>query len=82
MGEFDALAAEIYKDKVRRARLATPEEKFCAGQELFEMAAQFTLAGISQQYPGTDEATRLQHLRKRLALADVLERRSALGEAQ
>jgi hypothetical protein len=36
-GAFDALAAEIYKDKVRRARLATPEEKLLAGEELLPL---------------------------------------------
>ena len=82
MGEFDALAAEIYKDKVRRARLTSPEEKFSAGQELFDFACQFSLSGIESQQPQTSHRERLQILRRRLILADKMERGSALGEAQ
>lgn len=64
---YAALADEIYRDRVIRARRAPPEEKILAGQRLFESACRITLAGIRNQNPGlTDEQCR-QILRDRLA---------------
>ncbi|HEY5892749.1 MAG TPA: hypothetical protein VIT91_05905 [Chthoniobacterales bacterium] len=76
MGEFDALAEAIYKDKVRRARAMSPEEKLLAGQELFDFACKFTLAGIAVQHPEADEDERFRLLRQRLALGEKLDRLS------
>lgn len=82
MGEFDALAAEIYKDKVRRARLASPDEKLLAGQEMFDFACKLTLAGIDQQHPGASETERREHLQRRLKISEMLQRKQAFGVAQ
>lgn len=64
---YTALADEIYRARVVRARNASPEEKILAGQRLFEAACEITLAGIRDQNPAfTDEQCR-QILRDRLA---------------
>jgi len=52
--EIDALADEIYRDKVLRARAEDPAEKFLDGLRLFEEALKFTRAGVAMQL-GTDD---------------------------
>jgi hypothetical protein len=64
---YAALADEIYRDRVIRARSAAPEEKILAGQRLFESACRITLAGIRNQNPGLSEEQCRQILRDRLA---------------
>ena len=62
-----ALADEIYRERVIRARNAAPEAKILAGQRLFESACEITLAGIRDQNPGITEEQCRQILRDRLA---------------
>ena len=75
-GEFDALAEEIYRDRVFRARRTPPEEKFLAGEELFDYACSITLAGIRHQFPSATEPECQAILASRLALREKMERPS------
>lgn len=72
---YAALADEIYRERVIRARNTPPEAKFLAGEELFEYACWITLAGIRNQNPGfTDEDCR-RELERRLELRKRMEKR-------
>jgi hypothetical protein len=73
---YAALADELYRERVLRARMTPPEQKFLAGEELFEWACSITLAGIRDQFPDADEAERLRILEQRLALREKMERQS------
>jgi hypothetical protein len=64
---FAALADELYRERVLRARQTPPEEKILAGQALFEYACEITLAGIRNQFQGQTEEQYRDILRKRLA---------------
>ena len=63
---YAALADEIYRERVERARRAAPEDKILAGQRLFESACEITLAGIRDQNPGLSEDQCRAMLRERL----------------
>ena len=69
MESIKELADEIYRERVLRARRTPIEQKILAGPELFELACEFTRAGIRHQNPGVDEARVEAMLRERLALA-------------
>jgi hypothetical protein len=69
MESIKELADEIYRERVLRARRTPIEQKILAGPELFELACEFTRAGIRHQNPGVDEAQVEAMLRERLALA-------------
>jgi len=72
---YAALADEIYRERVIRARNTPPEKKFLAGEELFEYACWITLAGIQNQNPSfTDEDCR-RELERRLELRKRMEKR-------
>ena len=64
---YATLADEIYRERVIRARRASPEEKILAGQRLFESACEITLAGIRDQNPDITEEQCKKILRDRLA---------------
>ena len=64
---YTALADAIYRERIIRARNASPEEKILAGQWLFEAACEITLAGIRDQNPAITEEQCRQILRDRLA---------------
>lgn len=74
MGDFDAMADEIYAERVRRAREMSPEQKLVAGEELFAYACRITAEGIAAQFPDTTPEQRLEILRARLALRKRMER--------
>tara|TARA_R110002096_G_scaffold4493_6_gene20807 strand:- start:17482 stop:17745 length:264 start_codon:yes stop_codon:yes gene_type:complete len=57
--EIDNLAAEIYRDKVLRAREQDPCEKFLDGFRLFESALAFTEAGVASEL-GTQDPNAIQ----------------------
>ncbi|MDB6108955.1 MAG: hypothetical protein JWR69_705 [Pedosphaera sp.] len=63
-----ALADELYRERVVRARHTPPEQKVLAGQRLFESACLITLAGIRNQFPGQPEERYQEIPRERLAL--------------
>lgn len=64
---YAALAEEIFRERVERARVMPGDQKLLAGQELFESACEITLAGIRHQFPGHSEEHYREVLRKRLA---------------
>jgi hypothetical protein len=72
--EFAPLIDELYKEEVLEARKMSPEEKFLAGEELFKMACEVTLAGIRNENPGATEAECQQILEERLRLGEWLQR--------
>lgn len=72
--EFAPLMDELYREEVRDARRMTAEEKFLAGEELFEYACSITMAGIQSQNPGWDPKTCRRELERRLELGERLER--------
>ena len=67
------LVDALYADKVRRARAMSEEQRFQAGPELFDMACEWTKAGIRMDHPSAKDAEVLDLLRRRLALAERLE---------
>lgn len=72
---FAALADQIYRERVIRARNTPPEDKFLAGEELFEYACWITLAGIQHQYPDFTDADCRRELERRLELRKRMEQR-------
>lgn len=60
--------------KVRQARRMSARAKLLAGFELFEEACAWSLAGIAAQNPGASESEKRRELRRRLELADRLNR--------
>jgi len=79
MSEFAPLIRELYREEVLRARQMSAEEKFAAGQELFEMACAFTLAGIKAEHPAATPQRWQELLRERLALGERLQWANARG---
>ncbi|MCW5553281.1 MAG: hypothetical protein KIS67_14115 [Verrucomicrobiae bacterium] len=73
---YSSLADEIYRGKVLRARATSPEDKFLAGEELFEYACSITLAGIQSQNPEFTEDDCRRELKRRLKLRERMERQS------
>ena len=69
------LVDELYRDRVRRARAMTADEKLAAGPALFEYACEITMDGIRQQHPQADETDVRRILAERLALRRKLEER-------
>lgn len=67
------LADAIYRDRVRRARLQSIEEKLLAGAELFVYATSVARAGICHDNPTwTPEQIRAE-LRRRMELSKRLD---------
>ena len=65
MDAIKELAADIFRERVLRARAMDPTEKFLAGQRLFEMACQVTMDGIREDFPDADEERVREILRQR-----------------
>jgi hypothetical protein len=72
--EFQPLIDQLYREEVLEARSMSPEEKFLAGEELFEYACSITLAGIRNQNPGFSEEECHRELERRLELQARMER--------
>jgi len=71
---FTPLIDDLYRERVIRARRTSPEEKFLAGEDLFEWACSITLAGIRNENPEfSDEACKCE-LDRRLELRERMER--------
>lgn len=64
---YAALAEDIYRNRVLRARKMSADEKLWAGEELFEYACSITLGGIRHQFPNYSEADCRAELDRRLA---------------
>ena len=71
---FAPLIDELYRERVIRARRTSPEEKFLAGEELFEWACSITLAGIRNENPEFSEEDCKRELERRLELREKMER--------
>ena len=67
------LIEELYREELLEARAMSPEEKFFAGQQLFEAACRITLAGIHNQFPEASEERCREILKERLELRRKLE---------
>ena len=68
------LADAIYRDRVRRAREMSPNQKLVDGPELFDYACRITMAGIRHQFPDASEQRVLEILCERIELQRRLER--------
>jgi hypothetical protein len=71
--EFQALADELYRERVLRARRRSPEERILDGPRLFDYACAITLSGLRHEMPNATEAELRLALRRRLELADRLD---------
>jgi hypothetical protein len=69
------LIADIYTEKVRRARQTPPEEKLLVGAELYELARSFSMAGVSAENPGASEERLREAFQRRLRIARLLDER-------
>lgn len=67
VGKGDAPYADLYCERVLRARQMSGEAKALAGQRLFEAACEITLLGIRDQNPHLTDAECRRLLRERLA---------------
>lgn len=64
---------ELFLESVLQARESSVGTKILCGVELFDLACEFSKAGIRMQYPEADEPLVLDLLRQRLDLARRLE---------
>lgn len=72
---YAPLIDQLYREEVLDARRMSPEDKFLAGEELFEYACSITLAGIRSQNPEFNQRQCRQELERRLKLQELMERR-------
>ena len=72
--EFAPLMDALYREEVLDARRMSPEEKFLAGEDLFEYACSITMAGIQSQNPDWNGEACRRELDRRLALGELLQR--------
>lgn len=72
---YAALADDIFRERVLKARASTPEDKFLSGEELFEYASAITLEGIRNQNPDFTESDCRLELRRRLEWREKMDRR-------
>lgn len=73
MQSTQEMVDELYREKLARARSMTPEEKFLAGGELFEMSLEFMEAGIRHQHPLASDAEVEEMIQARLDLQRRME---------
>jgi len=71
--EFEPMIDQLYREEVIDARNMSHEEKFLAGEELFEFACTVTLAGIRKQSPDASEEECQRILCERVALGERLD---------
>jgi hypothetical protein len=71
--DIQTLADDIFRDRVRRARMESPGEKFLDSLKLFDFACSWTEAGIRSEFPDADDAQVKRILRERLELQRRLE---------
>jgi hypothetical protein len=64
----------LFIDKVMAARRRTFEQKFLAAGELFEAVVERMKMGIRMQSPGATDEQIASELRRRLAIAELLEK--------
>jgi len=67
-----ALADDIFREKVLRAREMSFVEKFQVGGDLFDQMSGISMDGIRNQHPAADEATVRALFAQRMRIARVL----------
>ncbi len=70
---ISALADEVYREEVARARAMPPAEKLLEGPRLFERACRLMIDGIRFQHPGLDDEGVRNILHERLARLKALD---------
>jgi hypothetical protein len=68
MAPTQQLLANLYRERVLRARRTPPEDKLLAGPRLFDRTCRIMMDGIRDQYPEADESHVREILSRRLAL--------------
>lgn len=66
MDTIRELCDDIFRERLLRARMMDPTEKFLLGQQLFESACEVTKSGIRFENPGASEVQVRAILRQRL----------------
>ena len=66
MDAIKELSDDIFRERILRARVMDPTEKFLLGQRLFEMACELTKSGIRSENPNASEDRVREILRQRL----------------
>jgi hypothetical protein len=74
MNEIAQLALSIERDRIRRARKRSIEQKLLAGGELFEGACERMTWGIRHQFPHFNDAQVFLELQRRLDISRRLEK--------
>ena len=64
---FQPLMDDIFREKVRRARLESPEQKLVDGLDLFEEALTWMRVGVRGQFSRHDEAQVEAEVHRRIA---------------
>ena len=65
--DFQPLMDDIFREKVRRARLIPPGEKIFSGLELFEAVEERMRSGVRHQFPAADAEEVERILKQRFA---------------
>ena len=73
MEPTDRLVEELFRERVRRAREMSPDEKLLAGPRLFDRSCRIMADGIRNEFPNASESEVEKILRERLALIRRLE---------
>ncbi len=68
------LLDDIYRERIKRARAASPEEKLLDGPRLFDRVCAIMKDGIRMQFPNATSEEVRQILIQRLSIAESLER--------
>ena len=68
-----ALAAELYREEVARARAMNPGDKLLEGPRLFHRAWQVMADGVRHAHPELDDRAVRSLIEARLARLDALE---------
>jgi hypothetical protein len=64
------LIRQLRREEIEDARRLTPAQRFLAGPELFDLAAEFAFAGIRMQNPSFSEQQVRAEFRRRLQIAE------------
>lgn len=75
MEPTSSLVAQIFAEKVARARAMSPEDKFLEGPRLFDSATRVMAEGIRDRYPDLDDNGVQRMVRSYLERLDRLEQR-------
>lgn len=79
MALLSALADELYREEVARARAMRPSEKLLEGPRLFDRGCQLMADGIRHRQPGFDDDAVLARVEAQLTLAKALDTKLRWG---